>query len=192
MSAASPLAYAFWHWKREAVPVHIYEGRQRAFQEALSQERPAGFLGSTTVRIAGAAWAAGGASAYEDWYLVENTAALDRLNEAAVSAGRQAPHDTVASLAAGGTAGLYGLRAGAPLPLPAYASWFAKPAGMTYGILLESLNPLIAAAGAALWSRRMTLGPTPEFCVHSREPLELAGELHVQRLSLEPIWPDAR
>lgn len=186
--AAGPLAYAFWHWKRAEVSVANYEARQRAFQAALGAEKPPGFLGGTTVRLSGAGWAAGGGPAYEDWYLVRDMAALERLNDAAVTAGRAAPHDAVASLAAGGTAGLYGLRGGAPLALPAFAAWFAKPAGMSYATLSETLAPLMRIGASALWSRRMTLGPTPEFCLQSLTRLELPSGFTAHRFELEPVW----
>jgi len=186
--APGPLAYAFWHWKRADISREVYEAKQRAFQEALAGEPPPGFLGASTVRLSGAAWAAGGAMAYEDWYLVEDMAALERLNEAAVTSRRQGPHDSVAALAAGGTAGLYGLRAGAPLSLPRFALWFAKPAGMTYQALTSRLAEVIERPPIAWWSRRMTLGPTPEFCLQSAEPVEFPAEFVVQRLVLEPIW----
>jgi len=191
-SAPGPLAYAFWHWKRSEVSLAVYEARQRAFQDALAADKPPGYLGGTSVRLTGASWAADGGPAYEDWYLVADMAALERLNEAAVTAGRTAPHDAVASLAAGGTAGLYGLRAGDPLALPAFAAWFAKPAGMSYPALTQAVAPLMRTSACALWSRRMTLGPTPEFCLQSMTPVELPNGFNARRFPLEPVWGGAR
>src|SRR6185436_6036574 len=134
---SNTLAYGFWHWPRHAVALEQYEARQRAFQAALAGEPPRGFQRGTTVRLRGAPWAAAGGPAYEDWYLVDDMAALERLNDAAVSGRRQSPHDSVAALAANGIAGLYGLRAGVPLAVPDFASWFAKPEGMSYSALFE-------------------------------------------------------
>ncbi|HTL04268.1 MAG TPA: hypothetical protein VL241_00855 [Gemmatimonadales bacterium] len=186
--SAGPLAYAFWHWKRSEVAAATYEVRQRAFQAALAADPPEGFLWGTTVRLSGAPWAAAGGAAYEDWYLVRDMAALERLNAAAVSAGRAAPHDAVALLAEDGIAGLYGLRGGAALRQPACSAWFAKPAGMGYAALDAALAPLLADGASALWSRRMTLGPTPEFCLQSLTPLELPEGFTGQRFVLEPLW----
>jgi hypothetical protein len=115
-------------------------------------------------------------------------AALERLNDAAVSAGRAAPHDAVALLAEGGIAGLYGLRGGAPLLQPACSAWFAKPAGMGYAALDAALAPILAGGAGALWSRRMTLGPTPEFCLQSLMPFELPEGFAAQRFALAPVW----
>jgi hypothetical protein len=192
VSPSSPLAYAFWHWKRPEIARSLYESRQRDFQGALAAEKPPGFLWSTTVRLKGAAWAAAGEPAYEDWYLVADMGALERLNEAAVTASRQQPHNEIAALAAGGTAGLYGLRGGEPLRLPAFACWFAKPAAMSYPALSELLQGLCDGEATALWSRRMTLGPTPEFCLHSMRALELPAGFAGQRFSLEPVWQESR
>ena len=182
------LAYTFWHWKRPDVSPETYEARQRDFQATLAAHPPDGFLQGTTVRLEGAPWAAEGRTAYEDWYLVRDMASLDSLNQAAVTAARQVPHDAVAQLAADGIAGLYRLRAGAPIFPPPLATWFHKPAGMSYPALFEALAPVIAAAPAALWMRQMVLGPTPEFCLHSREPVTLPPGFTGRTLTLTPVW----
>jgi len=159
------LSYTFWHWKREDVDAREYEARQRAFHAALGAAPPTGFHGSRCLAISGAPWAATGGEAYEDWYLVRDSAALDPLNAAAISAVRQAPHDAAAAVAAGGVAGLYRVRIGAFLTAPAAAYWFSKPAGMSYAVFEEQLAPVVAAREGTLWCRQMTLGPTPEFCL---------------------------
>ena len=182
------LAYAFWHWKRPDVSLETYEARQSDFQAALAAHPPEGFLRGSTVRIEGAPWAAAGDLAYEDWYVIRGMSALEALNEGAVTAARKAPHDAVAQLAAGGTAGLYGLRAGSPMTTPSLATWFRKPSGLSYSALFEALAPTIATAPAALWMRQMVLGPTPEFCLHSRDVVELPAGIAGHTLSLVPVW----
>ena len=182
------LAYTFWHWKRPDVSPETYEARQRDFQATLAAHPPDGFLHGTTVRLQGAPWAADGHTAYEDWYLVRDMASLDSLNQAAVTAARQVPHDAVAQLAADGIAGLYRLRAGAPIFPHPQATWFHKPAGMSYPALFEALAPVVAAASGALWMRQMVLGPTPEFCLHSAKPVELPPGIAGLTLTLHPVW----
>jgi hypothetical protein len=182
------LAYAFWHWKRSEVSQEAYEARQCAFQEALAADSPEGFFGASTGRLRGAAWAAGGAAAYEDWYLIGDMTALGSLNDAAVTGSRRLPHHAVAELAAGGIAGLYRLRLGTALPAPRFARWFAKPSGMSYAALDLALTPVVASASAALWCRQMTLGPTPEFCLHGAVPIEAPGEFSGLDLALEPVF----
>jgi len=186
------LAYVFWHWRRPEVPTAAYEAAQRRFHAALEAAPPPGFLGSRSLGIEGAPWAAGGGPAYEDWYLLEGSAALDPLNAAAVSASRQAPHDAAAAVADGGTAGLYLLRQGvADQPPPVAATWFGKPPGMSYGALFSALEPVVQVERAALWGRQMTLGPAPEFCLHSSRRLTLPAPLAGMSLSCRPIWPAA-
>jgi hypothetical protein len=185
------LAYVFWHWRRFDVSVAEYEARQRAFHEALGAAPPDGFHHSLTHGISGAPWAAAESDAYEDWYLVDDSAALDRLNAAAISASRSVPHDAAAAAAAGGTAGLYTLRQGAPPRAPRVAHWLSKPNGMRYDELFALLAPLTSgeSAGASLWMRFMTLGPTTEFCLLSAEPLPLPPQLASRRFELRPVWP---
>jgi hypothetical protein len=55
---------------------------------------------------------------------------------------------------------------------PAIAYWFSKPEGMSYREFEASLAAEVEQ-GCCLWSRRMTLGPTPEFCLHAPAPREL-------------------
>ena len=183
------LAYVFWHWPRADAPAEAYEALQRPFHEGLRSAPPAGFLGSRVLAVAGAPWAAEGRDAYEDWYLVEGSAALDPLNQVAVSAPRRAAHDAAAAAAAGGTAGLYRLRLGEPGDPPRAAAWFAKPPGMSYSTLFTTLEPLVRSEGAALWGRQMTLGPTPEFCLQSARPVELPAAFFPVAVRYRTVWP---
>ena len=182
------LAYTFWHWPRSDADPADYEARQRAFHEALAAEPPPGFHGSAIAAVTGAPWAAGGTAAYEDGYLVADFTALGVLNEAAVSRSRSRPHDAAASLAAGGAGAVHALRAGAPVPRPEAAHWLSKPADTPYGELLARLEPLVRAAGGALWMRQMVLGPAPEFCVHAGAGLALPPGLSDLSLSMRPVF----
>jgi hypothetical protein len=183
------LAYVFWHWRRPQISAAAYESLQCRFHEALAAAPPAGFLRSSCLAIAGAAWAAGGGEAYEDWYLVEGSAALDPLNAAAITASRQAPHDAAAGAAGGGTAGLYRLRLGELDGPPRSATWFTKPEGMSYGELFGTLEPTVQAGASALWGRQMTLGPAPEFCLHTASEPSLPAPFLPTTLLCRPVWP---
>jgi hypothetical protein len=186
------LAYVFWHWRRATAAAADYEAAQRGFHAALAAAPSAGFIRSFSVAFRGAPWAADRGDAYEDWYLVDGSAALDPLNAAAISASRQAPHDVAAAMAAGGTAGLYSLRQGSPVTPPAILTWFGKPDGMSYRDLFAMLEPLTRSAGAAVWCRQMTLGPALEFCVHSREPVSLPAPLAPVAIPCRRVWPVER
>jgi hypothetical protein len=183
------LAYVFWHWRRPGVAAADYETAQRHFHAALGAAPPPGFERSFSIAIAGAPWVADRGEAYEDWYLVDGSTGLDPLNDAAISASRQAPHDAAAALAGGGTAGLYSLRLGTPRGAPRTAAWFAKPEGTTYRELFAMLEPLVREPGTALWGRQMTLGPAPEFCLHTARPTALPRPLAPLALPCRAVWP---
>jgi hypothetical protein len=152
-------------------------------------EHVAGLLGLRVYRLDAIPWLPGRPSGYEDWHLLEDSAALDRLNEAAVTHARQLPHDRIAAMAAGGTAGLYGLRSGA-LMEPDAAYWLSKPAGMSYSDFLRRMQPYVERGGC-LWSRRMTLGPTPEFCLQAPADLmPLPGAVAVRLETVLQHGPD--
>ena len=184
----SYLAYVFWHWRQASADRAAYESAQQAFQHALAESPSTGFVRSFSHAITGAPWANQGGEAYEDWYLVRDSAALDPLDTAAVTAGRKGAHDAAASLAAAGTAGLYQLKLGTAPTAPRSAQWFAKPAGMSYGQLFGAIEPTLDPVGGSLWVRRMTLGPAPEFCVLAREPAMLAPPFQMFAVSLRPLW----
>lgn len=179
------LAYVFWHWRRAEADAAAYEAAQRAFHDALAAEPSAGLVGSFSHAVRGAPWANAGGEAYEDWYLVHGSAALDPLNIAAVSAGRHAPHDAAAAHAAGGTAGLYRLRLGELEAGPSVAHWFAKPAGMGYPQFLARMEGAVAAARGALFIRQMVLGPTPECVLLAPAPAPATLPLAIEPLTLE-------
>ena len=189
-SDTRPLAYVFWHWPSSEVAAVEYESRQRAFHAALRDAPPRGFRRSMTHAVDHVPWSADGVAAYEDWYLVDDFAALGLLNEAAVSASRRAPHDSAAAHAAGGTAALLGLRLGRAMTNPTVATWFAKPSGMSYEALFAQLKSECATFDGGLWMRQMTLGPGNEFCLLGAPHAAPSEMANVRQMSLRPVWPD--
>ena len=105
------LAYVFWHVPRPGVAAREYEAAHREFHHVLWNAGIAGLVALRVFRLSAIPWL-GGKAGYEDWHLLENSAALDVLNGAAISQARQRPHDRIAAMAADGTAGLYGLQNG--------------------------------------------------------------------------------
>jgi hypothetical protein len=184
------LAYVFWHWKQATITEEDYEHRQRNFQAALIAAPPSGFMESFSVAISQAAWAGAGGNAYEDWYRVQDYTALGVLNEGAISASREVPHNAAAAVVAGGTAGVYGLQLGKVLYRPQFAYWFSKPDGMTYRELNAQLEPSVEQYRGALWMRQMTLGPALEFCLQAEEQVTFPPVFKPQTISLRSIWPD--
>jgi hypothetical protein len=167
------LAYVFWHWPQPGVDAETYVDHLAAFHDTLNANRPAGFHGSRVFRMQDVSWLDMHGDAFEDWYLLEDSAALDRINEAAVSGVCEAPHNVVAREAAGGTAGLYRIKAGSVFEEVAFALWLSKPEGVSYADFYSKLEPIIKNARAVLWQRQMTLGPTTEFLIHSATPIQL-------------------
>ena len=191
MTRDNLLAYVFWHWPRPSADRSTYEAAQRQFHRVLGDSESDGFVRSFTHAIAGAPWANDGGEAYEDWYLVRDSAALDSLDIAAVTAARKSPHDAAASLAADGKAGLFKLAVGEPPSAPRSAQWFVKPAGMSYPQIFAAIEPALGPVGGSLWVRKMVLGPSPEFCVLAREPAVLATPFQMLAFQLRPIWDGA-
>lgn len=172
------LAYVFWHWPQPQIETGSYVDHMVAFHQTLAANKPDGFRESVVFRISNASWLNTDGEAYEEWYLLDDSAAMDRLNEAAVSGVCEEPHNRVAREAADGTGGLYRLRAGAEdLAQARYAVWLSKPSGVSYKDFYASTEPLTSQPGVALWGRQMTLGPTTEFCIHSTTQIQ-AGDSH--------------
>jgi hypothetical protein len=157
------LAYVFWHRPRRDVEPDRYEAALSGFHDVVG-------VPSWWTRLARLpeaeepGW-------YEDWYLVDDWAALGELNEAAVSGRREEPHHEAATLAADGIAGIYALRAGEPAR-PGWAAWLAKPRDRTYDAFVPELGTA-AGEDASIWQRQLTLGPTPEFAVLAQSPRTL-------------------
>jgi hypothetical protein len=172
------LAYVFWHWPRPDIERGQYLDHLTAFHRTLAANKPPGFQRSVVFRIHGANWLKTNGEAYEEWYLLDDSAAMDPLNDAAVSGVCEEPHNRVAREAADGTGGLYRLRAGAgDLADAKFATWLSKPTGVSYKDFYARLEP-----GVTLWGRQMTLGPTREFCIHSHTPIQAADSHELTRI----------
>lgn len=172
------LAYVFSHRPAAGVEAGAYEQVLRDFHEAVAAHRPPGFVGSVTYRMG---------DGYSDWYLLERSAALDALNEAAVSGSRAEPHHSAARLAVDGVGKLLQLVAGEPDLDAACEIRFAKPPGMGYAVLYASLEAATGAGGVGLWRRMMVLGPPPEFCITAPAAIELSRSLLPEVLSRSRI-----
>jgi hypothetical protein len=187
------LAYIFWHWRNPDADREAYKNSLIEFHKTLAAHKSAGFHYSVVFRVASQApWLQASGDAYADWYLLEGSAALDPLNEAAVTGFRKDSHDKVARLAAGGAGSLYRLRTGEPNPSASkFALWLSKPAGTSYEEFYAQLQPWTSQPGFGLWGRQMLLGPTPEFCLLASTRVELPKRFDVFSLPLELIWSGA-
>lgn len=182
------LAYLFTHWSLGSIAPQEYEAAMRSFRQSLAASAPNGFQQSWSLAVQGLPWANRGQAVYEDWYLVDDFAALGILNEAAINAPHGEPHMAVARMASDGKGGVYALAHGSCKPAQIrYAAWFGKPAGMTYATCFQQLATITNQPGTALWQRQMVLGPGPEFCLHSAEELLLPKGFQAFQVKIRPI-----
>jgi hypothetical protein len=169
------LAYVFWHHPQPGTPSEDYESAQVAFHRSLARRPPVGLRGSVAFRAPDTPWLQAPQGGYEDWYFVDDFAALGVLNEAAVGRGHRTLHNRAARHFGAGTAGLYSLLEGAdPCPrreqgASAPATWVARPAGSTERALGELLGDGMDPRRASLWRRLLVLGPAPEYCLDAHE-----------------------
>jgi hypothetical protein len=162
------LAYVFWHHPTDATAAEDYERALVAFHEALRGAAPSGFVRSAVFRVDPAPFVGPAAAlpAYEDWYLLSASDALDALDATAVSSACGPAHSAVAAMAGEGTAGLYRLAAGGDAVESAAAAWWLEPPrGEQRQPMVDDLARLAETEGGALWVRRMTFGPGPELCL---------------------------
>jgi hypothetical protein len=213
------LAYVFWHRPLDHSAREAYGRAEIAFHRSLSNARPVGMRGSAVFRVAELPWlprptpAAPGqphggsaengdsdTSAYEDWYLVEDYAALGILNEAAVARGHRTLHDDLAGRFGAGAGGLYGLVEGELAPgldsigEASIAVWVTRSAGAPRRALGELLGDGMDPDRASLWRRQLVLGPAPEFCLLASElpagvaPTRLPEGWSARTLAREALW----
>ena len=184
------IAYLSWHRAAPGVEPAAYEPAVERLHRSLANRPPSGFRGSATFRAAELPWlssaenpppadglpsAEGPPSAvgtsYEDWYVVDDWAAIGVLEEAAVSRGHLTAHEAVAALAGPATGAVYRLLEGnVRLEQARVAVWVARPRGQGHGSVAALLGDGMDPACGGLWRRCLGFGPAPEFCVLASEP----------------------
>ena len=201
------LAYLSWHRPAPGVDARDYEGALEQFHRSLAHQPPNGFRGSATFRLQELPWLASArqegpgaglvaaAGGYEDWYLLEDWAALGVLEEAAVSYGHVEAHDRVASLAGIATGAVYRFLEGyAGLDEGPVAVWVARAGGHEHPSLSALLGDGMDPAVDGLWRRCLGLGPAPEFCLLASEasagvaPTRLPQGWTATLLTREALW----
>lgn len=172
------IAYLFFHELGPGGDAIRYEEGLRRFHAALATADVPGFIGSRTFREG---------SQYCDWYIVDSSAALDALNDAAVTGQRSASHADVARAASNFTGKLLKLAAGRYSEDAATEIRFSKPHGMTYPDLYRLLEPWTSREDVSLWRRMMVLGPPPEFVLVARSEVSLPTELDPETFRRDPV-----
>jgi hypothetical protein len=201
------LAYLSWHRPAPTVEREPYERALEQFHRSLKHQPPSGFRGSASYRAVTLPWLSGGsasppttgsyaAGGYEDWYLLEDWAAVGVLEEAAVAHGHVSAHDRVASLSGVSTGAVYRFLEGhAQLDDAHVAVWVARAGGHEHPSLSALLGDGMNPAFDGLWRRSLGLGPAPEFCLLASEasagvaPTRLPLGWAATTLEREPLWP---
>ncbi len=182
------LAYVFWHRPATGVHAEDYERALARFHHSLTENRPAGFSSSVTLRASELPWLAGEGLGYEDWYLVENWTALGVLEAAAVSRGHAGAHESAAREMGTGTGAVYRLLEGAQdLRDMHTAVWVTRPSAAEEPQIADLLEDGFDPARSALFQRSLVLGPAPELCLLSAE-LGDPGETGVSDTRLPGGW----
>jgi hypothetical protein len=168
------LAYLSWHLPAPGVEPAAYESALEGFHRSLAHRPPSGFHGSAAFRAAELPWlkdaGSGRGATYEDWYLIDDWAALGVLEEAAVAHGHVSLHDRVASLARASTSAVYRLLEGHPgVGETGVSVWVSRASGHDHPSLGALLGDGMQPDAGSLWRRCLGLGPAPEFCLLAHE-----------------------
>jgi hypothetical protein len=197
------LAYLLWHRPGEGVERESYERAAERFHRSLHHAPPAGFRGSAVYRVSGLPWlepagpaedppAEGSTQAaedcYEDWYLLDDFAAVGVLNEAAVAHGHRGAHDELARRFGAGAGGMYGLLEGRPDLTAAEIVWVSRPPGAEPALLGALLGDGMDPEHASLWRRQLVLGPAPEYCLLTPGQSEIDQPAGVAPTRLPDGW----
>ena len=154
------LAYLSWHRAAAGVQQQAYEQALERFHRSLAHRPPSGFRGSAALRLGELPWLAGVAGAdnaapgYEDWYLLDDWAAVGVLEEAAVARGHETAHHAIAARAGAATSSVYRLVEGSARPSAvADAVWVGREPGHdrpSLGALLgDGMDPARTGCGGA-------------------------------------------
>jgi hypothetical protein len=195
------LAYLSWHRAAAGVEQSAYEQTLERFHRSLAHRPPSGFRGSAALRLQELPWlepapgAEPGAPGYEDWYLLDDWAAVGVLEEAAVARGHETAHHAIAARAGAATGSIYRLVEGSAHPAgAAVAVWVARKAGHDSPSLGALLGDGMDPRRDGLWRRCLGLGPAPEHCLLGAEaPAGVAASRLpsgwiAQEIGREAIW----
>lgn len=179
----------FWHWRSEGHEPAAYEDALVAFHASLADSPPTGLEGSAAFSIAGAPWIPTEGQGYQDWYLVDDWAALGALNLAAVQNPHADVHRRIAQASAQGVGAVYELQHGEPdLRRAGAARWITKPREVAYADFYATCP---TRPGESLWRRQLVLGPAPELCRLGSAGDRLTTGAETLVTPLDVLWASA-
>lgn len=169
------LAYMMWHRPIPAVSDDDYRASLQQFHTALNKHKTRGFLRSAICQTQPIPGLPGKDNFFMDWYFLQDSSVLDRLNDTAVTGHCEDPHEGIAQISTDESTGLYRHRYGYEgLRAARFIYWFRKPAGQDYEDIYQTIRALGDNNSISLWMRMMGLSPAPEFCLLSQDDISTA------------------
>ncbi len=191
------LAYLFWHRPAAGVERGSYERALTGFHRSLAHTPPSGLRGSVAARYEELPWLAGGGAGYEDWYLLDDWAAVGVLEQAALARGHHGAHEAIAAHSGAGSGGVYELVEGAARSAASEcAVWVESRPGRERLSLEALLGDGLVPRRDGLWRRSLVLGPAPEYCVLAGGPPVGVGAERLPAgwracaFARETVWPE--
>jgi len=182
------LIYVLWH-RNDNTDSMDYESSLIKFHAQLNANETPGFIGSTISRSPTLPWLNDNGNILQDNYFLENSAALDHLNAAAISKACEHSHNQVATNSRDEKNGLYRHRIGLSQPQPVnHSYWISKPKNITHLALLESISNNIDEKTTSVWTRFMGLSFGPDFWIQSQIPLQLDLNIPITYQKTEQLW----
>ena len=185
------IAYVFWHWRDPRIEEIAYQQLLINFHERLHRHKPSGFLDSAVFQMEQAPWSGMELETYEEWYILENSSAIDALRILMEKGRCKEHHERFKQWDTGGIGGLYSLQQ-EPLHFDCTmiqaAHWFSRPTGVTEEALQMMLQNQRQQEPGYCWRRILLLGPAPEFCWQSSIDARYLDPLAPRRLNIQTIW----
>lgn len=183
------LAYTVWHHASDESKLEHYQNSLIQFHQTMAEEKPQGYISSKLFTMPSVPWMGETQTIFMDWYLIEDSASLDPLNDSVLAGTRKTSHDAVADNTSGGVTALYQPKLGNDqISNVNFITWVSKPKGMKYPNFFQELNFILHDKDASCWMRYMALGPGPEFCVVANHEMEWDEKFQPLVRKVDKIW----
>ena len=155
------LAFVFWSTPISGNDVRRFEDSLSCFHEELNDNRVAGFRRSVSFRVTSKLpWLRTQQALYEDWYLLSNFAAMDRLDQRIADAHSLPAHRRLMQQTGDASGAVVYLDKGsAYVEKNRFAWWFARSRAVTATELVAAVQDEHDGARSSVWTRAMALGP---------------------------------